>query len=47
MYSIIIDEENDQCNGIYLATTDEKGSLYTHVLGDGHSMTINKEGNNE
>lgn len=46
---IIIDEENDvveinsQCNGIYLATTDEKGSLYSYVLGNAHRMTINKE----
>lgn len=45
---IVIDEENDlveinaQCTGIYLATTDDKGSLYSYVLGDAHSMTINK-----
>lgn len=50
---IVIDEENDvveinaQCNGIYLATTDEAGHLYSYVIGDAHSMTINKEENNE
>ena len=54
MYRVlIIDEENDiveinaQCNGIYLATTDEKGSLYSYVLGNAHRMTINKEYENE
>lgn len=45
---IVIDEENDvveinaQCNSIYLATTDENGSLYSYVLGDAHNMYINK-----
>lgn len=47
---IVIDEENDvveinsQCNAIYLATTDEEAHLYSYVIGDAHSMTINKEG---
>ena len=50
---IVIDEENDvveinaSVKGLYIATTDEVGHLYSYVIGDAHSMTINKEENNE
>lgn len=54
MYRIlVIDEENDvveinaSVKGLYIATTDESGHLYSYVIGDAHSMTINKEENNE
>lgn len=50
---IVIDEENDvveingSVKGLYIATTDEVGHLYSYVIGDAHSMTINKEDENE
>ena len=50
---IVIDEENDvveingSVKGLYIVTTDEAGHLYSYVIGDAHSMTINKEENNE
>lgn len=54
MYRIlVIDEENDvveinaSVNGLYIATTDEAGHLYSYVIGDAHSMTINKEENSD
>lgn len=46
---IVIDEENDvveinaSVKGLYIATTDEAAHLYSYVIGDAHSMTINKE----
>lgn len=50
MYRVlVIDEENDvveineSVKGLYIATTDENGHLYSYVIGDAHSMTINKE----
>lgn len=54
MYRVlVIDEENDvveinaSVKGLYIATTDEEGHLYSYVIGDAHSMTINKEDSNE
>lgn len=50
---IVIDEENDvveinaSVKGLYIAATDEVGHLYSYIIGDAHSMTINKEENNE
>lgn len=50
---IVIDEENDvveinaPVTGMFIATTDEMKHLYSYVIGDAHSLTINKESENE
>lgn len=50
---IVIDEDNDvveinaSVKGMYISTTEEDWHIYDYSIGNAHSMTINKEGNNE